>query len=344
MMRARATPDNRQSHNKVGSGSDPRKVPAPASGRPSSARERGFWRSGYRLVGGIDEVGRGAWAGPLSVGVVVLTEPLARWPRGLRDSKQILEHDRERLFDKVAGWCAAWAVGHAQPEECDLLGMTAGLVLATRRALAKLPLELLPEAVLLDGKFDFVTRACSLNVPTEHEEEDTGPLVNPALAELLARDDAALPSGFAPVVETLVKADSRCVSVAAASVLAKVTRDRLMRSCANSFPAFDFERNKGYPSPTHKLALRGYGLSAIHRRSWIFVEGVPWADPYRSVPCRGLFVQVAEDLTEGAVVAEDLTEGAVVAEGLTEGAAVAEDLTEGADDALAESVGLVHLS
>jgi ribonuclease HII len=74
----------------------------------------------------------------------------------------------------------------------------------------------------------------------------------------------------------MVRADALCASVAAASVLAKVTRDRVMRSVAEFYPPFDFERNKGYPSPTHKRALCGYGMTAIHRRSWIFAEHLPW--------------------------------------------------------------------
>jgi ribonuclease HII len=251
--------------------------------RPGSKRERIFWENGYRLVAGVDEVGRGAWAGPLSVGVAVVCEPLARLPRGLRDSKVVLEDDRERMFDKVAAWCTAWAVGHAWPEECDRYGMTCGLLLATRRALAQIAPHLLPEAIVLDGKFDFVSRACF--VPQGEPEESEGVELSP-LAYLPDMSGTELPAGFAPVVHTLVKADAKCVSVAAASVLAKVTRDRLMRSCAESYPPFDFALNKGYPSPTHKRALRGYGLTAIHRRSWVFVENLPWADPFRIVRLR----------------------------------------------------------
>jgi hypothetical protein len=74
----------------------------------------------------------------------------------------------------------------------------------------------------------------------------------------------------------VIGGDARCASVAAASVLAKVTRDRIMRATADSYPAFDFERNKGYPSPAHQRALCGYGLSAVHRRSWAFVDYLPW--------------------------------------------------------------------
>jgi ribonuclease HII len=76
----------------------------------------------------------------------------------------------------------------------------------------------------------------------------------------------------------IVDADALCAAVSAASVLAKVVRDRLMREEAPNYPVYQFEENKGYPSSTHKRALRGYGLSAIHRRSWAFVHGIPWGD------------------------------------------------------------------
>ena len=211
------------------------------------------------MVAGVDEVGRGAWAGPLSVGVAVmegsvLGRPRRRVPAGLRDSKQLPEERREEIFERIAAWCAAWAVGHAGPEECDRVGMTAALRLATRRAFAALPVDALPDAVILDGNFDYVSP--------------------PPQSTLF--DEEPGPSGCSPRVRTVVGADARCASVAAASVLAKVTRDRLMRGLADSFPPFDFERNKGYPSPTHKRALCGYGMTAIHRRSWIFAEHLPW--------------------------------------------------------------------
>ena len=219
------------------------------------------------MVAGVDEVGRGAWAGPLSVGVAVLCESPLRIPKGLRDSKQLTEDVREAIFDRVAAWCAGWAVGHADPGECDRLGMTAALRLATRRALDQLSPDLVPDAVVLDGTFDFVS-------PPEAPQLfdlDGAP-------EPMAVGDAAESAGsvWSPPVETVVGGDARCASVAAASVLAKVTRDRIMRATADSYPAFDFERNKGYPSPAHQRALCGYGLSAVHRRSWAFVDYLPW--------------------------------------------------------------------
>jgi ribonuclease HII len=236
--------------------------------RPGLSHERSLWGAGHRVVAGVDEVGRGAWAGPLSVGVAVLCESPPRIPRGMRDSKQLSEGFREAIFDRVAAWCAGWAVGHAGPEECDRLGMTAALRLATRRALSQLSPDLVPDAVVLDGTFDFVSPPA---VPQLFDAE--GAVEPAAVCDGSEGNDA---SHWAPPVETVVGGDARCASVAAASVLAKVTRDRIMRATADSYPAFDFERNKGYPSPAHQRALCGYGLSAVHRRSWAFVDYLPW--------------------------------------------------------------------
>jgi ribonuclease HII len=232
------------------------------------SHERGLWGAGHRVVAGIDEVGRGAWAGPLSVGVVVLCDSPRRIPKGLRDSKQLTEETREAMFDRVAAWCAGWAVGHAGPEECDRLGMTAALRLATRRALDQLAPDLVPDAVVLDGTFDFVSPP---QVPQLFDAQ--GEVEPDAVCDGSGAVDGPV---WAPPVKTVIGGDARCASVAAASVLAKVTRDRIMRATADSYPPFDFERNKGYPSPAHQRALCGYGLSAVHRRSWAFVDNLPW--------------------------------------------------------------------
>ncbi len=182
---------------------------------------------------GIDEVGRGAWAGPLTVGAAVV--PPDRRVYKVRDSKMLTEPEREALFDRVAGWCSAWAIGHALPEECDELGMSEAQRLAARRALEGLGLE--PGRVLVDGSWDFVG---------------------------------------GDRTTTIVGGDRTSLSIAAASILAKVTRDRIMRGLAEAHPAYNFEHNKGYPCPTHKAALQGWGPSAIHRRSWAFMDGLVW--------------------------------------------------------------------
>jgi ribonuclease HII len=195
--------------------------------------------NGHKVVVGIDEVGRGAWAGPLMVGAAVVPEidPGGSEFAGVRDSKLISETRREQMFADLAAWCSAWSVGAATAEECDRLGMAAAQRLATARALDGLGLCV--DAAISDGKWDFIS-----------------PLV--------------------PHVEMRVKADQVSVSVATASILAKVTRDRWMRELAVDLPHWAFETNKGYPCLRHRAGLAGYGPSAAHRRTWVFMDTQPW--------------------------------------------------------------------
>ena len=115
---------------------------APRRTGPTLRVEKELWAGGHDVVVGLDEVGRGAWAGPLTIGAAVL--PADRRVNGVRDSKQLTEARREQLFDRVAGWCRAWAVGHATHEECDRLGMSAAQRLADRYLL------LLPDVPFAD--------------------------------------------------------------------------------------------------------------------------------------------------------------------------------------------------
>jgi ribonuclease HII len=200
---------------------------------PTLAVERELWEIGHDFVVGMDEVGRGAWAGPISVGAAVV--PRDRRVYKVRDSKMLTEPEREALFDRLTGWCSAWAVGHASAEECDELGMSAAQRLAAARALGQL--EVRPDKVLLDGNWDFV---------------GTGN------------------------VERIVRGDATSLSISTASILAKVTRDRMMRAEAAHYPHYLFDHNKGYPGPRHKASLAYWGPSAIHRRSWVFMDHLPW--------------------------------------------------------------------
>jgi ribonuclease HII len=245
---------------------------ADRSARPGLSEERRLWRAGHRWVAGLDEVGRGAWAGPVSVGVAVMCPDVRprSMPRWLRDSKLLAEARRESVFDEVAAWCADGAVGHASAAECDRWGMTAALCLAAHRALADL--ELRPDALLVDGPRDLL---CPPPPGVAAGPGGGGPAPYPGEGPQLP-----LPAVDRPAtVVTVVGGDGRCASVAAASVLAKVVRDRHMRAEAVHFPAYHFERNKGYPSSLHRVALSGYGLSAIHRRTWSFVGDLPWRPP-----------------------------------------------------------------
>ncbi|MFI9274772.1 ribonuclease HII [Kitasatospora sp. NPDC052896] len=119
---------------------------------PTHSVERSLRRAGATLVAGLDEVGRGAWAGPVTVGAAVTG--LRRPPEGLTDSKLLTVRRREQLAPLLADWVTAYALGQASPEECDELGMTAALRLAAERALAGLPVR--PDAVILDGKHDYL--------------------------------------------------------------------------------------------------------------------------------------------------------------------------------------------
>ena len=198
---------------------------------PGLTLEKSYWEAGDEIVVGVDEVGRGAWAGPLTVGAAVV--PRDRRVYKIRDSKMLTESERELMFDRVAGWVSAWSVGHASHEECDELGMSDAQRLAASRALEGLGLT--PDRVIVDGNWDFVGGA-----------------------------------------HRLVGGDRLSLSVAAASILAKVTRDRIMRRFALEFPVWNFDANKGYPCPVHKAALQAWGPSAIHRRSWVFMDHLIW--------------------------------------------------------------------
>ena len=212
---------------------------------PHASRERVLFESGAKTIVGIDEVGKGSWAGPLVIGIAMLSREMVFSDEpavalgGVRDSKQLSELQREDIFDQVAARCLRWSIGAASALECDQLGMVEAQRLATARGFAALSVASVDVAIV-DGRWDFVS-----------------PHARKVLVE--------------------VKADADCVSVAAASVLAKVSRDRMMRSLASDYPQWHFDTNKGYPCPKHRAALQGYGPSAIHRTSWAFMPNyVPW--------------------------------------------------------------------
>ncbi|MGW1893022.1 ribonuclease HII [Streptomyces sp. NPDC002004] len=189
--------------------------------------------TGAKIIAGIDEVGRGAWAGPVTVCAAITG--LRRPPEGLTDSKLLTPKRRTELAGVLEGWVTAYALGHASPEEIDGQGMTAALRLAAVRALEGLPVR--PDAVILDGKHNY------LGAPWQ--------------------------------VRTVIKGDRSCVAVAAASVIAKVRRDKMMAELGIDHADFDFVANAGYPSPVHKAALEKWGPTPYHRLSWAYLDGLP---------------------------------------------------------------------
>lgn len=198
----------------------------------------------------MDEVGRGALAGPVSVGVTVVDAAIKPCPQGVADSKLLTPAARLRLVEPIRSWALAWAVGHAGPAEIDAHGIVTALRLAGQRALAQIRRQVGGvDIVILDGSHDWLTRSAGFDLFAAAELElEEGP-----------------PD---PEVHTLVKADLRCASVAAASVLAKTERDGLVAGLARQYPAYRWDSNKGYSSAAHIDAIRQWGTTPQHRRSW----------------------------------------------------------------------------
>lgn len=220
---------------------------------PTLDLERELLGDGVLRVAGMDEVGRGALAGPVSVGVVVVDATTVVCPPGVRDSKLLTPAARRRVVGPITSWCRSGAVGHASPQEIDDLGIIGALRAAGLRALAAVSAAVgQVDVVVLDGVHDWL----SGEALTLFEEPATGMT-------------AGLPVlGGPPRVVTRAKADRDCASVAAASVLAKCERDALMEAHAADHPGYGWERNKGYGSPAHREALRREGITPLHRRSW----------------------------------------------------------------------------
>ena len=205
--------------------------------------EADLFAQGFLRVGAVDEVGRGSAFGPCCVGLCVIDGTVGDFPLGLRDSKLLTPIVRESLVETIVEWVRDYAVGEASAREIDDFGLTAALRLAGQRAL--LQLRLAPDVVLLDGSHDWFS--------TLAEGSFLG---------------APYPAVVVPPVRTRVKADLTCASVAAASVLAKVHRDRLICELARDVPGYDLANNKGYVTPSHLAGLRELGPSAHHRVSW----------------------------------------------------------------------------
>lgn len=216
-----------------------------AAVRPSLRLERTLLREGARVLAGMDEVGRGALAGPVSVGVVAVDLHTRSGPRGVADSKLLTAHARTALLPALRDWGLARAVGHASPAEIDELGIVGALRLAGTRALAAVTAQVGEvDVVVLDGTHDWLT----------------GP--QPDLFSSLT--DAPPPAR----VFTRARADQSCASVAAASVLAKCERDELMVTLHGEHPQYSWAFNKGYGAPEHIAALAAHGPTPHHRTSW----------------------------------------------------------------------------
>ena len=203
---------------------------------PHLQKEIALLKQGYRFIAGLDEAGRGAWAGPVVAAAVILPLDQIDLPAqltGLRDSKTLTPKQRERLFDQIHGVAIAAAAGVASAEQVDTLNVVGATRYAMAQALDRLAIS--PEYLLLDH----------IKLP-----------------------DVDLPQDAFP------KADNISLSVAAASVIAKVTRDRLMAEYHHTYPDYAFDRHKGYGTQAHRTALAQHGPCALHRMSFAPLRGL----------------------------------------------------------------------
>jgi ribonuclease HII len=177
------------------------------------------------MIVGIDEVGRGCWAGPLVAGAVVLSEPIV----GLRDSKKLTKLQRERLSAEIQVQAAAIGLGWVSPEEVDELGLSGAVRLAMERALAQITVPY--ERIIVDGNLNFLASN--------------------------------------PKSEALIRADDSVPAVSAASIVAKVARDKWMSTDAvRDYPQYHFDKHVGYGTALHLAMLKEHGVCPLHRRSF----------------------------------------------------------------------------
>lgn len=178
---------------------------------------------------GLDEVGRGCWAGPLVAGAVILHQPI----EGLKDSKKLTKHQREKLSKQIYEEALAVGLGWVEPTEIDEIGLTKAVGLAMERALAQITANF--DEIVIDGNYDFLK---DVRGRTSHK------------------------------VKTVVKADDSVPCVSAASIVAKVARDNYMSEIADQYPGYAFEKHVGYGTAAHIAALKLLGVSNIHRLSY----------------------------------------------------------------------------
>jgi len=187
--------------------------------------EQDLHASGYAVICGVDEAGRGPLAGPVVAAAVILPQGLKI---GVDDSKKLGETERDALYEEIIAQAVSYGIGLATEDEIDEINILNATYLAMNRAIAGLcPV---PDLCLIDGN-----RATGVSYPNQ----------------------------------CVVKGDSKCASIAAASILAKVTRDRIMVELHELYPQYGFDRHKGYPTKAHYTALDAYGISEIHRESFL---------------------------------------------------------------------------
>ena len=193
---------------------------------------------GYRFVAGVDEVGRGPLAGPVVTAAVVLPEDFD--VLGVDDSKKLSEKRREELYDQILDRCLAYGIGMADHDVIDEINILQATKKAMKEAITACDLQLrVKEGGAADAHIDFV-------------------LI-----------DAVTLEGLDKPQHAVVKGDAKVLAIAAASIVAKVTRDRMMVEYAKEYPWYAFEKNKGYGTAAHYDGIRAHGTCPIHRMTFL---------------------------------------------------------------------------
>ena len=229
-------------------------LPAYISPTPKEMLQNKYYES--KIEAGCDEAGRGCLAGPVFAAAVILPDDYVN--EALNDSKQLSEKKRYLLREQIERDALAWAVGVVTAQEIDHINILNASILAMHRALDRLSLR--PEAVIVDGnKFKPYIPFATLS-----PEERAAAISQSVTATVSATSPADMISSPLPST-TIVKGDGKYLSIAAASILAKTYRDDFMKQIDEEYPAYQWKKNKGYPTKAHYAAIREHGPSPYHR-------------------------------------------------------------------------------
>jgi ribonuclease HII len=201
---------------------------------PDFTEENLLRKKGYKLIAGVDEVGRGPLAGPVMAAAVILPlYDIPDWTDEVRDSKKLTEKRREHLYNEIMSDALAVGIGSVTPAAIDIRGIGNAARIAMKLAIEQLKTP--PDFVLIDA-----VRLLKVTIPQK----------------------------------SIIRGDGKCISIAAASIVAKVTRDHYMMGIDNVYSSYGFARHKGYPTKEHLTCLAQFGACPIHRRSFTPVQNV----------------------------------------------------------------------
>ncbi len=206
---------------------------------PTVDYEIDLWNLGFLYVAGLDEVGRGCFAGPVVVGAVIFSAD-SQIPAGIADSKLLKPKQREKLAEQIKKSALDWSIAEISVASINNMGIGKATQMAFRKAVKSLPIK--PDYIVFDAFYNLSAAKISSS----------------AYIKQLKRK----------YQKPIVKGDQKCMSIAAASIIAKVYRDKLMEDLAKKYPQYGFAKHKGYGTKEHQEAIKKYGLSRIHRKSF----------------------------------------------------------------------------